>query len=99
MRDGILARETAAVACALRFAPVRSFGFTILRRETCAELVGALGAHRRGEGRLCAPAFGLRRIIPSSTAVLRIALSSRYAFAAVTALTSASRRCFRHRRT
>jgi hypothetical protein len=48
---------------------------------------------RSGECSCPAPwiRHGLRRISPSSTAVLKTALSSRYALAAVTALTSASR--------
>jgi hypothetical protein len=42
---------------------------------------------------------GLRRMAPSSAAVVMIVLSSRYALATVTALTSASSRCLRQRRT
>jgi hypothetical protein len=42
---------------------------------------------------------GLRRIIPSSTAVLRMALSSRYAFAVVTLLTPETSSLLRQFRT
>ena len=55
-----------------------------------------LGNRQTGRSEECScPAplirHGLRRISPSSTAVLKTALSSRYALAAVTALNPASR--------
>jgi len=54
---------------------------------------------RSGDSSLPAPLIrhGLRRITPSSAAVVRIALSRPYALATVTALTSASRRRPRRR--
>jgi len=67
------------------------------RSNTCR----VVSTGRSGDFSTDAPLIlhGLRRIRPSSAAVFKTALSSRYAFATVTTLTSASSRSLRQRRT